>query len=59
MLPIALALPTTVPKVVAPMGLFPPGPAVGLAGTRAGDPAAKPTLGLDAPGAAGAVVKPT
>lgn len=58
-LPIALALPTTVPKVVAPTGLFPPGPAVGKAGTGAGDPAAKPTFELEAPGAGGAVVKPT
>lgn len=58
-LPIALALPTTVPKVVAPIGLFPPGPGVGEAGTGAGDPAAKPTFELEAPGAGGAVVKPT
>lgn len=58
-LPMALALPTTVPNVVAPTGLTPPGPAVGVAATGAGDPAAKPTLGLEEPGAAGAVVKPT
>lgn len=59
-LPTALALPTTVPKVVAPTGLFAPGPAVGVAGTGTGEPAAKPTFGLEvSPGAEGAVVKPT
>lgn len=56
-----LALPTMVPKVVAPTGLFAPGPVtpVGLAETGAGDPAAKPTFEPVAPGAAGPVVKPT
>ena len=57
----ALALPTIVPKVVTPIGLFPfgPGVGVGVAGTGAGDPAASPTFGLEEPEAPGAVVKPT
>lgn len=57
-LPIALALPTTVPNVVE--GLPPTtAPAVVTAGFGAGDPATKSTLGLVTPGAAGAVWKPT
>ena len=56
-LPTALAVPMTVPKVV--VGLPPTGPAVAVARTGAGDPATNSTLGLVTPGAAGAVSKPT